>query len=211
MKVIKYRFLSCEIDHGTEVEQIFLDKALPYSEEAEELARAEAYNGVYTIEDDGVEAVSVIHSTVLWENASPESEFPEQTIALDLNGYDAVEIVFWSPSSNEYYSADSIYSTVQIGVGASMLVDKTGLGGWSLSNSYVVFDYRQVNVFADSIAFSYGLTRLNANDNIPITVANNMLVPQIIRGIKRTKVVEVKLLAGKTICGTFLCGEAVCG
>lgn len=62
MKIIKYKFLSCEINHGTEdnpdIEQVFLypeihcetqemlDANLPIIEK-------EAYNGEYTIEDDG--------------------------------------------------------------------------------------------------------------------------------------------------------------
>ena len=56
-KVIKYQFLSCEINHGTEeepnMEQVFLDKTISYSETNEEIAKTEAYNGEYTIEDDG--------------------------------------------------------------------------------------------------------------------------------------------------------------
>ena len=56
-KVIKYQFLSCEINHGTEeepnMEQVFFDKTISYSETNEEIAKAEAYNGEYTIEDDG--------------------------------------------------------------------------------------------------------------------------------------------------------------
>jgi hypothetical protein len=57
MKIIKYKYLSCEINHGTEekpdIEQIFLDKSMPWSEANEEIAKAEADNGKYTIEDDG--------------------------------------------------------------------------------------------------------------------------------------------------------------
>lgn len=56
-KVIKYKFLSCEVNCGTEqepnIEQIFLDKSMDWSEVNEEIARREAYNGEYTIEDDG--------------------------------------------------------------------------------------------------------------------------------------------------------------
>lgn len=56
-KIIKYKFLSCEINHGTEknpdIEQIFLDKSMTYSEANEAIAKREAYNGEYTIEDDG--------------------------------------------------------------------------------------------------------------------------------------------------------------
>lgn len=57
MKIIKYKFLSAEINHGTEeepvIEQIILDKSMPWSEANEEIAKAEACNGEYTIEDDG--------------------------------------------------------------------------------------------------------------------------------------------------------------
>lgn len=57
MKIIKYKFLSCEVNHGTEenpdIEQIFLDKSMNWNEANEEIAKKEAYNGEYTIEDDG--------------------------------------------------------------------------------------------------------------------------------------------------------------
>lgn len=58
MKVIKYRFLSCEVNHGTEenpdTEQIIMEKIIsPWTAENETIAKAEAYNGEYTIEDDG--------------------------------------------------------------------------------------------------------------------------------------------------------------
>lgn len=57
MKIIKYKYLSAEINHGTEeepnIEQIFLDKSMPWNEANEEIAKKEAYNGEYTIEDDG--------------------------------------------------------------------------------------------------------------------------------------------------------------
>lgn len=59
MKVIRYKFLSCEVNHGTEekpnIEQVFLQASMPYSEANEEIAKQEAYNGEYTIVDDGVE------------------------------------------------------------------------------------------------------------------------------------------------------------
>ena len=47
-----------EVNRGTEenpqIEQIIKDKTVkPWSVEAEELAKREAYNGEYTIEDDG--------------------------------------------------------------------------------------------------------------------------------------------------------------
>ena len=120
----------------------------------------------------------------LWENASPESEFGEQTITLNLSGYDAVEIVFDSPSSNDFYSPGRLRRTERVDVGTTRLVDQVNMGGWSHANSYVAFDYRNLGVNTNGITFLNAYTRLNANDNMPLTMANNTLIPQIIRGIK---------------------------
>lgn len=61
MKIIKYDFLSCRINHGTEEEPNYEDVILPKEihctadnlEANEAIAKAEAYNCEYTIEDDG--------------------------------------------------------------------------------------------------------------------------------------------------------------
>ena len=62
MKIIKYKFLSAEVNHGTEeepnIEQIFLDKSIPWSEANEEIAKKEAHNGEYEIIDDGIEEIT---------------------------------------------------------------------------------------------------------------------------------------------------------
>lgn len=50
MKIIEYEFCTNEKDNT------LLFVKIPWSESAEELAKQEAYNGKYTIEDDGVEA-----------------------------------------------------------------------------------------------------------------------------------------------------------
>lgn len=56
MKVIKYQ-LCTEVNHGTEdepdIQQVFSAVTLGWSEANETIAKAEAYNGEYTIEDDG--------------------------------------------------------------------------------------------------------------------------------------------------------------
>ena len=56
MKIIKYQ-LCTEINRGTEeqpnIEQVISGVSLGWSEANEEIAKAEAYNGEYTIEDDG--------------------------------------------------------------------------------------------------------------------------------------------------------------
>lgn len=56
MKIIKYQ-LCTEINRGTEeqpkIEQVLSAVTLGWSETNEKIAKAEAYNGEYTIEDDG--------------------------------------------------------------------------------------------------------------------------------------------------------------
>ena len=56
MKVIKYQ-LCTEINRGTEeqpnIEQVFSEVSNEWNETNEEIAKSEAYNGEYTLEDDG--------------------------------------------------------------------------------------------------------------------------------------------------------------
>lgn len=56
MKIIKYQ-LCAEVNHGTEdepkIKQVFSAVTLGWSNANENIAKAEAYNGEYTIEDDG--------------------------------------------------------------------------------------------------------------------------------------------------------------
>ena len=57
MKRLTYKYLSCEVNQGTDdtpdLVPVYLDKSVTWSEANEEIAKAEAYNGEYTIEDDG--------------------------------------------------------------------------------------------------------------------------------------------------------------
>lgn len=61
MKIIKYKFLTAEINHGTEeqpdIEQVFLEKSIECKTEAQYTANLpvvlkEAYNGEYTVEGE---------------------------------------------------------------------------------------------------------------------------------------------------------------
>lgn len=60
-KVIRYQFLSCEVNRGTEENPVMVpilrNKSLGWSEANEEIAKREAYNGEYTIVDDSAEEV----------------------------------------------------------------------------------------------------------------------------------------------------------
>lgn len=58
MKRIKYMYnipINCGDAGNPMLEDRLYQKSLPYSTEAEEIAKAEAYNGEYTVEDDGIE------------------------------------------------------------------------------------------------------------------------------------------------------------
>ena len=56
MKIIRYQ-LCTEINHGTEdkpdIQQVFSSVTLGWSAANEAIAKAEAYKGEYTVEDDG--------------------------------------------------------------------------------------------------------------------------------------------------------------
>ena len=84
-KVIKYKFLSAEINRGTEenpiVEQIFLEKSMDWNETNEEIAKQEAFGGEYTIEDDGREAEA---PTLDDRVTSLETDSTEMKEALDM-------------------------------------------------------------------------------------------------------------------------------
>ena len=66
MKIIKYKILF-EVNRGTEenpeIVSWFSNAQMGWNEANEEIAKAEAYNGEYTIEDDGV--VEVVEPTQL--------------------------------------------------------------------------------------------------------------------------------------------------
>lgn len=67
MKKIEYRFLSCEVEHGTkDPKQIFLKKEIYCQTDASYennlcIAQQEAFNGEYTVEDvdDNAEAAGL--------------------------------------------------------------------------------------------------------------------------------------------------------
>jgi hypothetical protein len=61
MKILKYN-LCTKINHGTEESPLWEDILTPvemgWNEANEEIAKREAYNGEYSIEDDGEEEIS---------------------------------------------------------------------------------------------------------------------------------------------------------
>ena len=86
-KMISYKFLSAEINHGTEeepnMEQLFLEKSMAWSEANEEIAKVEAYNGEYTIEDDG-QGEPEANATLEDRVGTLETDSTEMKEALDM-------------------------------------------------------------------------------------------------------------------------------
>lgn len=90
MKVLKYN-LCTKVNYGTEekpqIEEILSPVTMGWNEANEEIAKKEAYNGVYTIEDDGLgeaEASATLEDRV----GTLETDSTEMKEALDmiLNG-----------------------------------------------------------------------------------------------------------------------------
>lgn len=85
MKLIKYQ-LCTEINHGTEdepqIEQVFSAVTLGWSEVNEEIAKAEAYNGKYTIEE---ESDNRPFEEIQTEKLSNLSEICNQTIVAGMD------------------------------------------------------------------------------------------------------------------------------
>ena len=58
MKIIKYNLfarVNCGTEEEPNIEEVFTPVTMGWSEANEEIAKREAYNGEYVIEDDGVE------------------------------------------------------------------------------------------------------------------------------------------------------------
>ena len=85
MKVIKYQ-LCTEINHGTEdepnIEQVFSAVTLGWSEANETIAKAEAYNGEYTVEEAPDKRP---FDEIRTEKLSSLSETCNQTIVADMD------------------------------------------------------------------------------------------------------------------------------
>lgn len=86
MKIIKY-YLCVKVNTGTETEPEYIDLLsaveMPWNEGNEAIAKAEAYKGEYTIEDDGVPE-PVVNSTLENRVESLETDSTEMKEALEM-------------------------------------------------------------------------------------------------------------------------------
>ena len=116
MKVIKYQ-LCTEVNHGTEdepkIEQVFSTITLKWSEDNEKIAKAEAYNGEYTIEE---ELDNRPFEEIQTEKLSSLSEICNQTIVagmdvestLNCSGVISSQLSY---CTNSIFSGESVSST----------------------------------------------------------------------------------------------------
>ena len=178
MKIIKYTYLAYEYESDTGVERTFLEKAIPWSEEAEEIAKDEAYNGRYSIEDATDEELAEYPGTpplmtLLWENARPTSSFGGQTVPLDLSNYSQVLVYFRVYNGTGEYAAETfgVYGLV---------------GNWCMAacNSETGSNptQRAFNIETTGITFSqaYYINAIGGTLN----GSTNLLIPYKIYGIK---------------------------
>lgn len=70
MKILKYN-LCTRVNHGTEeepkIEEILYPVTMGWNEANEEIAKKEAYNGEYTIEDDGQPEPEIPSEDSVWD------------------------------------------------------------------------------------------------------------------------------------------------
>lgn len=105
--------------------------------------------------------------TLLWENASPGSAFAEQTIQMNLSGYDAVLIEFYVLSVGDHYIV-SFWGRLNEWIFANMT---SGSSSLRLS--------RTNQVLEDSILFG----RCSANGD-SVTEVKDKMIPLRVYGIK---------------------------
>ena len=128
----------------------------------------------------------------LWENTSLTGNFPAQTIALDLSGYD-------------YVYVEAIRSTDDNKISGHTRVRVGGLSGYLMGTTdQFALTRRTVTATKTGVTFS-GFSSANTSNG------SSNEIPYRIYGIKGIAQKEDTVKKYAAICGQFLCGEIVCG
>lgn len=115
-----------------------------------------------------------ISKTLLWENANKGSQFPSQTISLDLSGYNEIEVI-----CAYYYGGDgNISKTCAIGATATIQEMIQTVNG----DSALYLVGRQVT--ATSAGVSFGPGGYKYLNNAIRTTSESYCVPYKVYGIK---------------------------
>lgn len=116
MKAIKYQ-LCTEVNHGTEdepnIEQVFSAVTLGWSEANEQIAKAEAYNGQYTIEE---ELDNRPFEEIQTEKLSSLSEICNQTIVAGMDVETTEGIEHFSLEETDQINLTTALSAIEQGV-----------------------------------------------------------------------------------------------
>lgn len=117
--------------------------------------------------------------TKLWENASPTSEFAEQTISLDLSGY--THIVVLSITSNAAKASGNYQPIIYVPnlVGASGAISSCGYDG-----SALWFHARTVSIVSGGVKFGTGYMQGLSNGINHYPNRDDRAVPVIIYGVR---------------------------
>ena len=128
-------------------------------------------NGTAPDKNGNVQIATGITKTLLWENASPKSQFNAQVIELTLTGCDEIEVLFQLSPSNSTLNT-SVYAKVSCGGGGSLR------GRAELTVSDTAHSSRIFMIYKTNLGVQF-LGGYNGS-----TAANNYMVPLHIYGIK---------------------------
>lgn len=124
--------------------------------------------------EGGMEAVK------LWENASPTSIFPAQTLAIDLTGFDSLLVEFKNHRTAE------VYSTFTMKAGGKMACMTLTTGGLTSSGYKNYIAIRTLKHEETGVTFGYGTytNRLTGGTQSPDSSENNYMIPMRIYGMR---------------------------
>ena len=128
-----------------------------------------------TTAEEGLLALGGMSKMLLWENASPDSTFPEQEISVDLSDYDEIEVEFRHNSTSTQYFKERIKK--------GKMCRLVSFANTTNEGAYMRFLARDVTVNETSVAFT-GATYKQVNNTAAAAASNISNIPIAIYGIK---------------------------
>ena len=124
----------------------------------------------------------IIHKVKLWENASPESNFEEQSISINISQYEEIEVRFllWVRISTTEYMLPAI----RCKIGKHNKMCCVSPGGDGAIDGKLVGAFRSITALQNSIDISKCKVYSPINTDTTGTTLNNWLIPYEIYGIK---------------------------
>ena len=113
--------------------------------------------------------------TLLWENASPTSDFPAQDILIALDDYDEIEIEYRIGTTN----AKSFREMIAVGKGCALNAN----ANISTNSAYIRLYNRALEVSTTGVTFE-ACNSKQVNQSKPLGESNGMCIPTAIYGVK---------------------------